>query len=159
MPNLSNAQLTALKNNILANPNVSAWVAGGVDNSVKDWYNQNTVTMAWKSSFSSDDLLDAVKFPEYLARSNAERQAFDLLVTKGSFNPEKASYRKAIADIFSGATNSTSRVAILTAMTEPATNAEVLFGGNNVTTDTVTALKRNWTGKITDSDVAKALRD
>ena len=59
MPNLSNAQLTALKNNILANPNVSAWVAGGVDNSVKDWYNQNTVTMAWKSSFSSDDLLDA----------------------------------------------------------------------------------------------------
>lgn len=155
---LTNSQNNTLKADILANSAVAAYVASGQDNAIKDWYNTDSTTLAWKNAFSADDLFDNTQLTEYIARSNAERQAYDMLLSRGRFNPEKASIRRGINDIFSGPTNSTSRGAILTAMTEFATRAEVLFGGNNATTDTVTALKRNWSGKLTDSDIARALR-
>lgn len=155
---LTKTKLAILKADILVNPAVAAYVTSGQDNAIKDWYNADSTTLAWKTSFSADDLFDNTLVTEYIARSGAERQAYDMLLSRGAFNPEKVSIRRGISDIFSGISNSTSRGTILTAMTEFATRAEVLFGGNSATTDTVTALKRNWSGKLTDSDIAVALR-
>jgi hypothetical protein len=64
-----------------------------------------------------------------------------------------------VADIFSGVTNQTSRTAIFATAQELATNAQVALGGNVVSVggnanmaETVSGLKRNFTGRVDTSD-------
>lgn len=154
---LTPAQETTLRAAILAEPALAAPLSIRNDPAIADYCNAATTQLAWRTVYSSDDLFQSTVLVEYIARSAAERQAYDLLVSIGMMDPSRARLRNAIADIFSGSTNSTSRGLILNDMTRFATWAERLFGGTNATTDTVTAWRLNWSGTISPSTVSSIL--
>lgn len=157
---LTTDQLATLRAAILAEPAVAQFLADGRHNAIKDFYNAyaDPAVKAWRPYYDANDLFSATKLTEYIARTAGERQAYDMLLSRGALDATRKAIRDAVADIFSGQSNSTSRAAILNDMTENATRAHVLFGGSSVTTDTVTALKRNYTDLLTDHDIYEALR-
>lgn len=125
------------------------------------WCNAASGTPAWRTSVSGADIYNAHKPVEYIARSAAERSAFDLMVCNNfvhDFNV--AAKRNGVADIFSGTTNNTSRTAIFTAAQEPATNAQLALGGSIVSVggnanmaETVSGFKRKFSGQCDQTDV------
>ncbi len=156
---LTKSQANTLRTAILAEPALAAAVAIRDDNAIAVFCNAaaSPVQKAWREEMPAKDIFDATSLTEYIARSAAERQGYDLLLTMSPVDASKAKVRAAIADIFSGAANSTSRAAILTAMTEGATWCEVKVGGTNATTDSVTAWRRNWTGTLNTNDISNLL--
>lgn len=156
---LTNGQKSTLKAAILAEPALAESVSNRIDSAIATYCNAaaNPVQKAWRESMSAKEVFDATALTEYIARSAAERQGYDLLLTMSPVDASKAKVRAAVVDIFSGASNSTSRGAILNAMTESATWCEVKLGGTNATTDTVIAWRRNWTGVLTPDDISNLL--
>lgn len=159
---MTNGQKNTLRTAILAEPALATAVSIRDDMAIANYCNAaaTPTQKAWKEIYSAADLFSATVLTEYIARSAAERQGYDLLISMAGnmgIDPSRAKIRNAIADIFSGASNSTSRAAILNNMTQDATWAEVKIGGTNATTDTVTAWRRNWTGILTVSDISALL--
>lgn len=153
------AQLQTLRVAVLADPAGAAAIAAGDTFAMQAFLNAKAspTVKAWRTTYSGDALYEAHKPVEYIARSAAERAAFDLMVAR-TVAPTKAAIRKGVEDIFSGGANSTSRAAILNDMLESATRAEVFIGGpTNVTaTDAISGLKRDWTGLVS-VDEARAI--
>ena len=153
---LSQSQRALLRTAIQANGTANAMYAAGQTGALTDWLNtkQSPVVKAWRTTYSGDELYVAHKPVEYIARSAGERQAFDLMVNR-RIDPTRVAIRKRIEDIFSGASNSTSRAAILNDMLENASRAEVAIGGaTQVTaTDAISGLKRDFVGNVTIDDV------
>lgn len=156
---LTSSQESTLRAAILAEPALAQAVAIRNDSAIAEYCNAAAVPTqkAWKTSYPSIDLFAATDINVYIARSVAERQAFDLLVNRGTVDPTVASLRSGIVNIFSGAGGAAQRAAILTDMTRSATWAEQKFGGTNQTTDTVTAWKLNFSGPITAGHVSAIL--
>jgi hypothetical protein len=100
---------------------------------------------------------------EYIARSVAERNAFDLMAGSDRIHDfTVAAKRNGVADIFSGSTNSSSRTAIFNVAQEYATNAQLALGGTTVSvggnanmSETVSAFKRNFSGQVTQEEANK----
>lgn len=153
---LTQAQRALVRTAIQADGAANALYTSGQTGALMDWCNakQTPTVKAWRTAYSGDELYVAHKPVEYIARSAGERQAFDLMVNR-RIDPTKVAIRKGIEDIFSGASNSTSRAAILNDMQEKATRAEVAIGGPTATTavDAISGLNRNFVGSITIDDV------
>lgn len=153
-------QLTTLRAAIIADPTAGPIRASGDTYSLLAWCNGPSSTSAWRTAVGGSEIYNAHKPVEYIARSAAERQAFDLMCCGDrSHDFTVASKRNGVADIFSGSTNNTSRTAIFAAAQEFATNAQIALGGTNASVggnanmaETVTALKRNWSGFVTQDD-------
>ena len=156
---LTTQQLATLRTAALADPTAAAIITAGNTFAMQDWLNAKAVPVvkAWRVAYSGDEMYAAHKPVEYIARSAAERSAFDLMVAR-TVAPTKIAIRKGVEDIFSGGTNSTSRSAILTDMQENATRAEVAIGGAIQATavDAISGLSRDWTG-IVSTDEARAV--
>lgn len=154
-------QKSTLRTAIFAEPALAAALAVRDDQTIAAYCNAGAspTQKAWRKAVPAKDMFDATVVVEYIARSAAERQGYDLLMTMAPVDASRAKIRNAVADIFSGATNSTSRVAVLTAMTENASWCEVKLGGANATTDTVTAWKRNWTGDVQPAQISDLLNN
>ncbi len=156
---LTNGQKNTLRTAIQNEAALASALAVRDDTTIANYCNAaaSPVQKLWKPTYLADDLFQATVLTEYIARSAAERQAYDLLVTIGTMDPTKNKLRSGIADIFSGASNSTSRAAILNDMTRNATWCEQKLGGTNATTDTVTAWKANWTGVLSPFEISTLL--
>jgi hypothetical protein len=156
------AQLATLKTAIIADPVAGPMRAAGDAYSLLAWCNGPSATLAWRTAVSGTEIYDAHKPVEYIARSNQERGAFDLMCdTNRQHDFTVAAKRNGVADIFSGATNSTSRTAIFTVAKEFATNAQLALGGSNASvggtgnmSETVTAFKRNFAGQVTTAEAS-----
>lgn len=156
-------QLATLKTAIIADPTAGPMRVAGDAYSLLAWCNGPSATLAWRNAVSGSEIYDAHKPVEYIARSAAERSAFDLMADSSrqhDFNV--AAKRNGVADIFSGASNSTSRTAIFTVAQEFATNAQLILGGSTVSVggnanmaETVSAFKRNWSGQVTADEASK----
>jgi hypothetical protein len=154
------AQLATLKASIIADPVAGPIRASGDTYSLLAWCNGPSSTSAWRTSVTGGEIYDAHKPVEYIARSAAERQAFDLMVCGDRVHDFTVSAkRKGVSDIFSGATNNTSRTGIFAVAQEMASNAQMVLGGSNVSvggdanmSETITAYKRNWSEKVTQDD-------
>lgn len=156
---LTKNQANTLRAAILAEPALAAAVAIRDDNAIAVFCNAaaSPAQKAWREAVPARDVFDATVLTEYIARSAAERQGYDLLLTMAPVDASRAKVRAAIVDIFSGAQNSTSRAAILSGMTENATWCEKVVGGTNATTDGVTAWKRNWAGTLSVNQISELL--
>lgn len=156
---LSNSQKNALRTAILAEAALSALVQARNDPAIANYCNAdaNPVQKVWKDSMSSSALFDATSLNDYIGRSAAERQAYDLLMSVGTVDPTRASIRNGVVNIFSGPTNSGSRGTILTAMTRNASWLEQKLGGTPQTADTVTAWKAVAYGPISVSEISDLL--
>ena len=148
-------QLATLRTAAQADPTAAAIIAAGNTFDMQAWLNAKAspVVKAWRTTYSGDALYEAHKPVEYIARSAAERSAFDLMVAR-TVTPTKAAIRKGVEDIFSGGANSTSRSAILSDMLENATRAESIIGGTTsiTATDAISGLNRDWTGLVSTDE-------
>lgn len=157
---LSPEQLATLKAAIIADPTAGPIRTAGDTYSLLEWCNGPSATLAWRTSVAGSEVYNAHKPVEYIARSAAERQAFDLMCCGDrSHDFTVAAKRNGVADIFSGATNSSSRTAIFTVAQEYATKAQLVLGGKTVSvggtanmSETVSALKRNWSGAVSQDE-------
>lgn len=153
-------QLSTLKSAIIADPVAGPIRLAGDTYSLMAWCNGPSTTSAWRVDVEGDEIYNVHKPVEYIARSAAERQAFDLMVCGGRLhNFTVSAKRKAVSDIFSGTTNNSSRTLIFAVAQEFASNAQLVLGGSNVSvggdanmSETVTAFKRNWAGQVTQDD-------
>lgn len=152
---LTAQQLATLRAAALANPTAAAIIAAGNTFDMQAWLNgkETPAVKAWRTSYPGDEMYAAHKPVEYIARSAAERSAFDLMVAR-TVAPTKVAIRKGVEDIFSGGANATSRPAILNDMLENATRAEVAIGGATQATaiDAITGLARDWTGQVSTDE-------
>lgn len=153
---ITQAQRALVRTAVQADPTANGFYTAGATGALLEWLNtkKTPVVKAWRISYTGDELYVAHKPVEYIARSAAERSAFDLMVNR-RIDPSKAAIRKGIEDIFSGASNSTSRASILNDMLENATRAEVAIGGTTqvTTTDSISGLVRDFVGKLDINDV------
>jgi len=156
-------QLATLKTAIIADPTAGPMRTAGDSASLLAWCNGPSSTRAWRTSVGGAEVYDAHKPVEYIARSAAERQAFDLMCFGDRVHDfTVAAKRNGVADIFSGATNNTSRTAIFAVAQEMATNAQLALGGSTVSvggnaamSETISAYRRNWSGQVTQDDANK----
>lgn len=162
---LTTQQLATLRAAIIADVTAGPMRLAGDTYSLLLWCNGPSATLAWRDDILGSEIYDAHKPVEYIARSQAERSAFDLMANmsrKHDFTV--AAKRNAVADIFSGASNNTSRTAIFTAAQVLATNAQIALGGANASVggtanmaETVTALKRTYAGPVSQNEVNQLL--
>lgn len=153
-------QLATLKAALIADPVAGPIRASGDTYSLLAWCNGPSSTSAWRINVTGAEVYDAHKPVEYIARSAAERQAFDMMCFGDRVHDfTVAAKRNGVADIFSGATNNTSRTAIFAVAQEMATNAQLALGGTTVSvggtanmSETVLAFKRTWAGQVTQDD-------
>ena len=157
---LTDAQLATLKAAIIADPTAGPIRTAGDTYSLLDWCNGPSTTLAWRTKVTGGEIYNAHKPVEYIARSAAERQAFDLMCCGDRAHDfTVAAKRNGVADIFSGSTNSTSRTAIFTTAQDYATRAQIVLGGATVSvggtanmSETVSALKRTWADLVSQSE-------
>lgn len=158
---LTPAQFNTLKNAIIADPVAGPMRTAQDTFSLLAWCNGASATSAWRTNVSGNEVYDAHKPVEYIARIASERSAFDLMAVAGRLHDfTVASKRNGVADIFSGTTNNTSRTAIFAVAQEFATRAQAAIGGTSASVggtsnmaETVTALKRNFVGLVSQDEV------
>ena len=104
----------------------------------------------WVDQITLFEAGDVTKFD---GLSAGKRDSWKLLLEFAPIDFARNKMRKAVTDIW----GNTDSVAVLQACTRKATNAEKYLGGNSATENTVTALKLNWTGTISYSEIGEIL--
>lgn len=157
---LSAQQLSAFAAAIRLEPAVSAFLTAGDDGSIAAYYNAPAAPtqLAWLTGVAARTLDEGADYSAFDSVAAGKRDAWALFLQYAPRDMSKNKNRKAVTDVWGNATNGSISESILKASTRQATRAEVLFGGNSASTGTVDAWKLNWEGRVTDIDVAQALR-
>ncbi len=152
---LTDTQKTTLANALKAetNPDVVAAMAIRNDVFLCDWCNASSTQNAWNNAMGSRDLFEAMDVTLFDGLPAGKRDAWRLLLDYAPIDMAKFANRKAVIDVW-GATNA---VAVLNACTRKATNGEAYLGGSNATSQTVTAMKLNYTGVIGLTEMSQSL--
>lgn len=141
------AQLATLKAAILADPELAALPNTDDGNfTLAEMLTQPAAPafIVWRPDVTADEIFDQVRWTGtggYIARSAGERDAFAVLMARGTLDFSKNRIRGAFDDIFSGAATEAvaTRAAIAAVAKRPATRGEKIFA----------------TGTGTDADPAK----
>jgi len=128
------------------------------DNALAEYINgkANPVVKAWRTSLPTNDADDAPDYSTYDSLVPGKRDSWNLFL-RTNRDLTRTKVRKWITDVWGNATANSNAEAILLAGTENATRAEVLMGGTDATTGTVTASKRNWVGTVGVTELSGAL--
>lgn len=135
------------------NPGVVAAIAARNDTYVVNWCNGLSTTDAWLSNATDRDLFEATDVTKFDGLAAGKREAQSRMERFAPLDFARQKMRKALQDIWGNADS----VAVLQALRRKATRAEVYLGGNEATTNTVTALKLNFEGSVSAEDVGRAL--
>lgn len=183
---LTPEQIITFGNHIRANEDqtVVDALAVGDNNTIRDWYNQETSPAVWvfKSSVDTDSAFRSIDKDEYIdipasggstvgdlveaieAASLARRQeiALNLMLANGTYDPREESNRDALVKIFPSSMPNT-RAAFLADATRKANYAEAIFiatatgpAGGNGSAQGQAAIA-NYEGSVSKDDVRNAL--
>lgn len=136
-------------------PAVQEAVAGGNITYLVEWCNNIGATDAWNTAVEKASLFEATNIAKFDNLTAGKRDAWQLVIDNAPIDASRNKMRSAVVDIW-GASDS---VAILQDMRRKATRGETYIGGNNATTNTVSALKLIHTGSLSIDDIASALND
>lgn len=152
---LTNAQLATLKVALLAETDAGVVAARAIRNDVAltAWCNAPSATDAWNPSVSDRGIFEACDVTKFDGLAAGKRESQTRLERYAPVDFTKQKMRKAIQDIW----GNTDSIPILEAFRRKATNGEMYFGGNVVTTNTVSATKLDVPGQISMNDVSNAL--
>ena len=114
-------------------------------------------TSAWRNNVPAKDLDTAVTYTTYDALTAGKRDEWSIFLTYAPRDMSFGKNRNVVTDVWGAATAASISEAALLASVEPANVAEVALGGSTVATGTVSALKRNFVGAITQSDCVAIL--
>lgn len=118
-----------------------------------EWCNADSAVDAWQPAMTNRLLFESGDVTKFDGLSAGKRDSWKLLLEFAPINFARNKMRKAVTDIW----GNTDSVAVLQACTRKATNAENYLGGNLATENTVTALKLNWTGTTSYSEIGEIL--
>lgn len=154
---LTNTQLATLKAAIQANPTANGYLVAGDTASLIAWCNAaaSPAQAAWRISVPPNDLDDAADYTTFDSLTQGKRDEWSIFLRYAPRDMTKNAKRKVVTDVWGSSTTGSVSESILLASTEPATNAQVALGGNTASTGTVTALKRNFTGQVDQTDANK----
>jgi hypothetical protein len=166
---LTAAQLTALKNDILADGTLSALPNSADGNfAIADAYNAAASPdfWVWRTSVTKEEYVNSISVDGtsfswtgagYITRSQGERDAWrEMFSATGFVNPSLLGVRNAFNDIFSGGTAPApaNRTHLSTVSRRKATRAEKLFATG--TGSTASPATMSFEGKITHQEVEQA---
>lgn len=149
---LKNAQITALRTAIFANPTAAALLAAGNTTGLLAWCNADTATRRWLSAAPVIDVEEAPTYTGYGALTQGARDSWALFL-KSPRDFGKNKVRTWVTSIWGAGTTGTNGEAVLLAGSAIATNAQVALGGNSRTTDAVTALANAYEEPITSLEI------
>lgn len=135
------------------NPTVVAALAIRNDVALAEWCNALSTTDAWNDTMTSGLLFEASDITKFDGLTAGKRDAWRMMLDFAPVDMSRQKNRKAVQDVW----GNTDSVAVLQACTRKATNAEKYLGGTSATTNTVAALRLNWTGTLSHGDVSHAL--
>lgn len=160
---LSSAQRATLRAAFFAEPALQEALAVRSDDPVTAYCNTpvTPAKLGWKTSIQFADLFEATDLNVYIARSVAERDAYNMLLNAARDNPAavsaaRANVRSGILNIFSGTASAvvTARRAILAALTEPVTWCQEKLGTALAATDTINGHVRVLSRDLTGDEVS-----
>ena len=161
---MKQAQLAALKAAILSETDVDfvALRNSGATGAMADFYNQVKTpnVKAWRINVDPKDSDEATPWVNFDTITQAgKRDSYIHAFMRYPRDYSKASVRKWITDVWGNATVGSNAASILTdAGLRNITRAEAVLGGNTVTnTNSVSALKLDWEGVLSNDDVVKAI--
>jgi hypothetical protein len=156
---LTDAQRATLLTAIKADPAIEAIRAAGNTTGLLGWCNGDSAFSAWRKDVRGSEVYAAHKPKQYMARTAPERDGFDLMCAQATLDFTRARTRNGLAEIFSGGTDSDCRLDIFAAAQEIATRAEMVLGSTDASvgasadmSETVTAKRRNWVGRVNQAD-------
>jgi hypothetical protein len=151
---LTSEQIATLKAGVIANPTAAAMRTAGDVYSLHLWLNAPTdpAVLAWRNNVPPQDADQAPSYSTFDSIVAGKRDSWGFFL---AFPRDfaRAKVRNWVVDVWGSAGAASNAEAILLAGTEPATNAEAIFGGTQRTTGTVSALDRLLPGAIIESDV------
>lgn len=152
---LTDAQKATLATYLRAsvNPTLAPLVTARNDVGIAAWLNTATATDAWQPSVTRAMHFEATDVAKYDNLTAGKRDAWRLMQDNAPLDLSRNKLRKATLDVW-GVTDS---VSVLQAFVRKATNGELVFGGNDDTTNTVTAKKLDVPGTISQPEVSDAL--
>jgi hypothetical protein len=143
-----------------ADANIISMIAPATrnDNALMEYLNAkaNPAVKAWRTSLPTNDADDAPDYSTYDALQAGKRDSWNLFL-RAPRDLTRNKVRKWITDVWGSSTNGSNAEAILLAGTENATRAEVMLGGSDASTGSVTALKRDWSGSVSLQELSDAL--
>lgn len=135
------------------NAGVVSMMAIRNDVGLAEWCNSASAGDAWQPAMTNRLLFEATDVAKFDNLTSGKRDAWKLILEFAPIDFARNKMRKAVTDIW----GNTDSVAVLQACTRKATNAENYLGGVSATENTVTALKLNWTGTTSYSEIGEIL--
>ena len=132
---------------------VVAMMAIRNDVGLAEWCNAPSGVDAWQPAMTNRLLFEAGDVTKFDGLTAGRRDSWKLMLEFAPIDFSRNKMRKAVTDIW----GNTDSVAVLQSCTRKATNAEKYLGGNSATENTVTALKLNWTGTTSYSEIGEIL--
>jgi len=132
---------------------VVAMMAIRNDVGLAEWCNAVSTVNAWHPVMTGRLLFEAGDVTKFDGLSAGKRDSWKLLLEFAPIDFARNKMRKAVTDIW----GNTDSVAVLQSCTRKTTHAEAYLGGNSATENTVTALKLNWSGTLSHSDISDVL--
>lgn len=157
---LTPAQQSALATNIRGNaaPVVVAALAARNDDAIRDFYNADSATDAWRADVDGTTLFEATPITQFDGITQGKRDAWKLMLDQARQKPldfGRTKLRAAVRDVWA----TTQADAILTACTRKATVGELVFGGTVKASGTVSATDLNVEIILTTDDISTALNN
>lgn len=152
---LTNTQMQKLATALRTETNPTVVAAMEIRNDVwlAEWCNADSAVDAWQPAMTNRLLFEAGNVTKFDGLTAGKRDSWKLLLEFAPIDFARNKMRKAVTDIW----GNTDSVAVLQACTRKATNAENYLGGNSATENTVTAIKLNWTGTLSHSEISDML--
>lgn len=144
---------TALLAAIKLNPTAAALRMAGEGFLLLAWCNNASLAAAWRTAVPPSDSDEAATYTAYNNMTAGTRDSWSLFL-KFSRDLSKVKIRAWVIDIWGNATPGSITEAILQAGVEFATNAQAALGSTPATSGTVTAVVRNYDGRVNADDVA-----
>lgn len=154
---MTNDQMVTFAAHIRSNTDaaVVAALSERRDDVVAAWYNDYSITLAWRTDVPKQDLFEAMNLATFDTVSAGKRDAWGIVLDAAPIDATRNKLRKGILDIFSSKDATT----MLTACTEYVRQFELVFGGAERTTGEVTAVVRNLIGSVSVNEVSKVLNE
>jgi hypothetical protein len=152
---LTQAQLATLAAGLRASsdPVVVAALAIRNDMALADWCNTSSAVNAWNDAVDKRGLFEATDVAKFDNLTAGKRELWTLLLDNAPIDFSRQKMRKAVDDTWGSADSG----AVLTACQRKATNAELILGATDATTNGVTAKKLDVPGLVTVNEVSVAL--
>lgn len=155
-PSLQQILAAAIRAN--TDPTIVAAVAARNDDVIRDWYNVESATDAWRTDIDGQAMFDVTPYTATDGLSAGKRDVWKLMIEQSRIAPldfGKPTLRAAVRDIWATQYGD----AILTACRRKATRAELLFGGRIEASGAISATDLTVEVTLSSYDVSVSLNN